>query len=209
MAAAARSGMELRNISHQMLNDWTDKVRRLRRRTGCCSDAGAMFSADALLAWAPRAADLPREELRFVLNWWQELAPRSADLPSADIKLDPLTLRPVLGYLLTLDVVAGGDFRFRLYGSKIAQRAGFDMTGKLVSEIPSPPDTVAFFLATYRAAQIERAPLYTEHTPWSGISTTRWHRLILPFADASGAVARFVVANLPGSNRIATGGVAA
>jgi len=112
-------------------------------------------------------------------------------------------LRPALGYLMTLDVLPGAaDFRYRLFGSVVADRSGFDLTGKLVSQVPGPPEGVTWFLATYAAAALEAAPLYTEHTPWAEMSVTRWYRLVLPLAGAGGAVQRFVVANVPGSMRL-------
>lgn len=190
------------------LDAWTAAVQAMRVQPTPRTRSSGLFNADTVLTWNPDADALPNSELRFLLDWWRERAGRAGELPAAGLKLDPLALRPVLGYLMTLDAVEGGDFRFRLYGSKIAQRAGFDMTGRLVSEIPSPADTVGFFLATYRAVQAERVPLYTEHTPWSGISTTRWFRLILPFADGAGAITRFVVGNLPGAHRVPFGGTA-
>ena len=104
---------------------------------------------------------------------------------------------------MTLDVLPdAGDFRYRLFGTMVAERSGFDLTGKLVSKVPGPPDGVAWFLATYTAAALEGAPLYAEHTPWSSMSVTRWYRLILPLAGAEGGVARFVVGNVPGAMRI-------
>lgn len=165
--------------------------------------ARAMFSADTEIVWEPGEDDLHHDQLRFLLRWWHALAAAHGGVPPATHRIDPLTLRPALGHLLTLDAVDGGaDYRFGLYGSIIAQRAGFDMTGKLITQIPSPPETVAFFLASHRASALERVPLYTAHTPWSGISLTRWFRLLLPFAAADGSIRRFLVGTMPGAERL-------
>lgn len=182
---------------------WADALCALRRS----DDAAAkrLFRADTVIAWDPQEDDLRHDELRFLLRWWRALALAHDGLPPASLKLDPLTLRPALGHLATLQPVEGGrDFRFRLYGSLIADRSGFDMTGKLASAMPSSPDTVTFLTATYRAVTRACMPLYTEHTPWSGQSVTRWFRLLLPFVGAEGAVERIVVGNLPGANRPAS-----
>jgi hypothetical protein len=180
---------------------WTNALRGLRG--GPNPPARSMFSADTELAWEPGEDDLPHDELRFLLRWWQGLAAAHGGVPPATHKIDPLEVRPALGHLMILDAVDGGaNFHFRLFGSVIANRAGFDMTGKLVTQMPTPPEIIAFFLATYRAASLERAPLYTESTPWSGISVTRWFRLVLPFAAADGSVQRLVVGNVPGANRL-------
>jgi hypothetical protein len=164
-----------------------------------------MFGADTVLAWEPDDADLPLPALRFLLAWWRKRVPRGGGLPPASAPLDPLELRPALGHLMTMDVLPGaGDFRYRLFGTIIAERSGFDLTGKLASEVPAPRDAVLWFLATYGAAALEAAPLYTEHTPWSSMSVTRWYRLILPLAGPDGSVQRFVVGNVPGDLRART-----
>jgi hypothetical protein len=52
--------------------------------------------------------------------------------------IDPLDLKFVLGYLMLIDVAYEPlRFRFRLHGSELALRAGYDMTGKMVDELPN------------------------------------------------------------------------
>jgi hypothetical protein len=49
--------------------------------------------------------------------------------------IDPLEMRPWLGRVVLYDVVEEPpDFRYRLFGSEIAERLGRDLTGRLVSE---------------------------------------------------------------------------
>lgn len=62
--------------------------------------------------------------------------------------LDPLDFRYALGHVILLDVLADPRrFRFRLHGSELAARSGYDMTGKLIEELPNP---------TNRALLVER-----------------------------------------------------
>lgn len=179
---------------------WADALVALAREPD--AEARRLFCADTDLLWSPAEDDLRHDELRFLLRWWQGLAATHEGMPPASIRLDPLTLRPALGHLCTLQPIGdGADFRFRLYGSLVADSAGFDMTGKLASAMPSAPDAVAFLLATYRAVSRTGLPLYTEHTPWSGQSVTRWFRLLMPFMNEDGTVARIVIGNVPGANR--------
>lgn len=51
---------------------------------------------------------------------------------------DPMELRYILGNLLLVDVIGNAppDFRIRLHGSNLASRHGYDLTGKLLDELP-------------------------------------------------------------------------
>ena len=157
-------------------------------------------SPPPVICWEPEAGELPNERLRFLLEFWRS-APRDGDLPSID-SLDPLALKPALGLLMILEPVDGGaDFRYRLYGSEIAARAGLDLTGKLVTNVRSAK-MAAFFIATYAAVLLRRRPLYTRHTTNPAIQITQWDRLLLPFAGRDGAVERLLVGNLPGDRTL-------
>lgn len=157
-------------------------------------------SPPPIIKWEPEDGDLPDGRLRFLLEFWRS-APHRGDLPSID-RLDPLALKPVLGLLMILEPVDdGADFRYRLYGSEIAARAGLDLTGKLVTNVRSPK-MAAFFIATYAAVLLRRQPLYTRHTTNPAIQITQWDRLLLPFAGADGAVERLLVGNLPGDRTL-------
>ncbi|HEX3498909.1 MAG TPA: PAS domain-containing protein, partial [Stellaceae bacterium] len=81
------------------------------------------------LTWNPAAELFDTESLRFLIAYWHGLA-ASGTLPHLK-QIDPMALRPALGYVMLLDLIGGGrDFRYRVYGSIIASVSGFDMTGK-------------------------------------------------------------------------------
>jgi len=51
---------------------------------------------------------------------------------------DPLDFQFALGHILLIDVMEQPlRFRFRLHGSELVARAGYDMTGKMVDDLPS------------------------------------------------------------------------
>lgn len=53
--------------------------------------------------------------------------------------IDPLELRFMLGNLILLDIEPEPlRFRYRLFGTEIARRQGFDMTGKYLEQHPWP-----------------------------------------------------------------------
>lgn len=143
----------------------------------------------------PAEADLPLEELRVALRYWQQL-PMVDGVPD-ELRIDPYRLRRALGYLMLIDIGAGpNDFRYALYGSKIAEVAGFDMTGKTVWQVATSSAVQTFFAACYRAAREARCPVYTVHKAPPSITASHWHRLILPLGE-NGTIKRFLVCNTP------------
>lgn len=152
------------------------------------------------LIWTPEPDDLEHEPLRFLMDYWHGMR-RGDGLPSA-AGIDPVKMRPVLGNVMLLDVLDGGaDFRYRLYGSNIAERAGFDMTGKRVSDIKTGGAVATFFRHIYQAVLKRRQPIYTQHQPPVTIAVTTWYRLILPLAEADAEINRLLVGNIPGEWR--------
>ncbi len=74
--------------------------------------------------------------LRRLYAYWDERR-QGREFP-ARRDLDPLDFRYALGHVLLLDVLAEPlRFRFRLHGSVLAERAGYDMTGKMIDELPN------------------------------------------------------------------------
>lgn len=140
--------------------------------------------------WEPSVDDLPRDGLRFLLTYWQGKETDGA-LPLAD-DLDPIDLRPALGNIMLVDVLDDGrDFRYRLYGSAIAFISSGDKTGHSVIDFEGI--AAQFFYIVYRAALIRQRPIYTHHYPTGTSNFRRWHRLLLPLADKSGNVVRYLI----------------
>jgi hypothetical protein len=138
----------------------------------------------------PTAEQVAHEPLRFLLSHWSELA--GGGLPHFR-RVDALALGPALGYVMLLDVVDGAlDFRYRLFGSKIARISDFDMTGRLLSEHTASAYMVEFLIALYRSAVRERRPLYANRHTVGSERTAAWQQLALPLCDDAGAVVRLL-----------------
>jgi hypothetical protein len=149
-----------------------------------------------IVIWKPSPDQLRSEPPRHVLVHWSKLVvgPR---LPSYR-QMDPLDLRPALGYVMLLDVVEGGqDFRYRLFGSTIGRVSGFDMTGKLLSEHPASAYVAEFSIAVGRAAVRRREAIYTVRRPVGAQDTSLWERLVLPLVDDRDSVVRLMVVATP------------
>ena len=143
----------------------------------------------------PTEADLPSVQLRAAYRFWRQL-PQIEGVADA-VKVDPEQVRPALGYLILVDIDGHDDvFRYALYGSRIAEVAGFDMTGKEVWDIDTTSAVKCFFVASYIAARHLRCPIYTVHEAPPMITVSHWHRLILPMGP-KGVVQRFLICNVP------------
>lgn len=170
------------------------------RMDGRCDDADVSATLnheikDLCVCGDPREADLPSEPLRGTLRYWHAL-PKTEGVAET-MKVDPDGLRPALGYLMLVDVGAGeNEYRYALYGSRIAAVSGFDMTGKTVWQVATTSVIQVFFVACYDAVRTLRRPAYTVHRAPPQITASHWHRLILPLG-AGGTVKRFLVCNTP------------
>ena len=150
--------------------------------------------------WNPDPAALREVPLKALLAWWQSLRPAHG-LPSAEA-VDPIALKDALGYLMILDVLEEGwDYRYRLYGTAIAQHAKQDYTGRRTSELKVASLIPTFYIACYRAVLLRPEPLMTRNEPPIDVATTAWTRLVLPLSGPGGKVTRFIVGNVPGSWR--------
>lgn len=86
--------------------------------------------------------------LRRLYDYW-ESRKRGRRYPARS-DIDPVEFSFALGNVTLVDVLYDPlRFRFRLMGTLMAQRAGFDLTGRMVDEVPVP-DYRDFLLGAYR-----------------------------------------------------------
>jgi len=167
------------------------------------------FQADGgpkpLLLFSPQTGLVGDPTLEILHLYWLQLCEKARsqakDLPLTG-SFDPLEITPALPLSMLLDVVDGGaDFRYRVYGREIAERFGQDMSGRTITEMPVMAHIGAFFLAVYRVSMQKRCAVLSEHAPPPAVSVTHWRRLIMPLVNGEGSVTRFVVGNIPGTQR--------
>ena len=140
------------------------------------------------------------ERLAFRLHYWHNVRAERGDGRFPPGAVRPEALVPILGHLMVLDVERGGmDARYRLYGSRIAEHAGKDWTGYLVSEMNRLTRTTlaVAYRAIYAHVHATGEAVFTRNVspPW--LVATSWWRLILPVHGSDGAVVRFLVGNIP------------
>ncbi len=112
-------------------------------------------------------------------------------------QIDPMDFNRAIGFVLLLepnkDVT---DFRYRVYGSSVAQHFGQEMTGKWLSDFGDTPGKLS--LAQYPAVVKIRKPIYSEHDAANlEFHVTRWTRLILPMENRDGVIDRILVGAVP------------
>ncbi len=83
------------------------------------------------------ASALEDQRLVRLYRYWD--AKRQGRPYPARRDIDPLDFPYVLGQMMLIDVAYDPlRFRFRLYGTELVDRMGFDMTGKMLEEHPLP-----------------------------------------------------------------------
>src|ERR1700732_5175329 len=146
---------------------------------------GCIFTPAMDIFFKRQSADVSGEIraerlLRFYRYWLERKGARPFP-PRRDI--DPLDFDYLLGNVMLVDVLSDPlRFRVRLHGSNMVMRAGYDLTGKLVDDLPIPE---------YRTYVIERCkdlvkrgtPLVVQHDRVLGGQPQRYEALWVPFSS--------------------------
>jgi hypothetical protein len=77
-------------------------------------------------------------KLRRLYEYWD--SKRGDRTMPARADLDPVDMRFAIGDVVMADVIDGDPPRFwiRLHGTNLAERTNFDLTGKMLDEMPAP-----------------------------------------------------------------------
>lgn len=135
------------------------------------------------------ASHLRAPEASLLLGMWQSArgirkAPDIADFPERGIGY----LKPAL---MILHPTGKDDWIYTYYGAQVAQQAGFDMTGKCVSEFNGK--LAEFFLSLYNRASQACIPLVSLHRLGAYGETPLWERVILPMRTSDGVLCLYVI----------------
>ncbi|MEO9903990.1 hypothetical protein [Nisaea sp.] len=151
---------------------------------------------------AVRNADLDINQFihpqhRCLVDWFR--SKYRTDIDGVIYKLfDPLDVKPALGTIVVLEPTDDyADYRYRLYGSRVVDTYGADLTGRTGGDLNT--ESTRNVRPQYQTSARNNITVYTEHdrertreldkiTRWD-----RWSRLILPLVNEENRVKRLIV----------------
>ena len=104
---------------------------------------------------------------------------------------DAIEFRPWMGHLILIEVGPGPEFRYRVYGSALAEVFGRDLTGKTTAALR--PDARRTVEREYSAVRDQGRPLLLCHWRTGVHEHARFSKLVLPFGDDGETVDRLLV----------------
>ncbi|WP_119420269.1 PAS domain-containing protein [Desertibaculum subflavum] len=129
--------------------------------------------------------------LRRLHQHWVQLC-GDRPLPSPD-QFDILTLPQLMGYLHIVEVEGEPPrFRFRLFGTRIAEIGGRDLTGRWVDDI-EPPRWAEAVQAAFLQPLTHRLPCYSRSDDAYDLGAIEMHRLACPFSSNGHDIDRLLV----------------
>lgn len=137
-------------------------------------------------------ADIVDPLLRRLFAYWE--AKRAGREMPARSDVDPIDLRFILGQLILVDVLPGPTLRFRirLHGTELAQRAGYELTGKMLDELPST-EFRALAQRSFTATAETRRPFHSIRDRILDGKPRRYESLMLPLSPDGDGVDMLLV----------------
>ena len=110
----------------------------------------------------PSDISLPDPYLRKALAYWQRK--RGERRMPRRVDIDPVEIPDLLPYVRLADVVAPGQYRYRVVGTEVEQlHGGLKFYGRFVHEA-LPPPIANGVIPVYDACVRERRPVFLENT---------------------------------------------
>jgi hypothetical protein len=139
-------------------------------------------------------------KLRQLYDYWNG---KRGDRPMPSrADLDPVDIRFAIGDVILADVLEGTPprFRIRLHGTNLAERTSFDLTGKMLDEMPVPEfrDLVT---RSFRKVVRTREPLHALADRLLDGRMQRYEAIILPLSSDGEHVDRLMIGMIYGPLR--------
>ena len=136
--------------------------------------------------------DIKHPRLRQLYDYWDEK--RGARAMPARADIDPIDMRFAIGDMIMIDVIDGEPprFRIRLHGTNLSERTNFDLTGKMLDEMPAP-EFRALANQTFRHVVQTKEPLHAQRERLLDNRMQRYEAVILPLSSNAETVDRLIV----------------
>jgi len=131
--------------------------------------------------------------LRLLLAFWNDR--RGSGTMPTSAAIDAIALWAWLGNLMLVEAAGEGEFRYRVYGTGLAEYYGRDLTGKTTAALR--PDVRELVRREYAEVCRTARPLLVIHTRRVREQPMPVEKLILPFAGDRGDVARLLAGAYP------------
>jgi hypothetical protein len=136
--------------------------------------------------------DIAHPNLRRLYEYWVEKR-GERDMP-ARANIDPLDITYIVGNVIMVDVIEGDPLRFRirLHGTNLAQRVGYELTGKMLDELPIN-DFRALAQQSFTWVANKRQPLHSRRDRIIDGRFAKYETVIMPLSDDGERVNRLLV----------------
>jgi hypothetical protein len=120
--------------------------------------------------------------LQRLFDYWG--SKRGARAMPARADIDPLELGFIIGNVILVDVIEGDPprFRIRLHGTNLVERAGYELTGRFLDELPQPEFRELTRLSFTRVAETGE-PLQLRRDRMLDGRSRRYETIILPLSS--------------------------
>jgi hypothetical protein len=136
--------------------------------------------------------DIANPKLQQLYAYW--LGKRGDRIMPARADLDPIDVRFAIGDIILADVIDGTPprFRIRLHGTNLSERTNFDLTGKMLDDMPAPEfrDLVG---RSFRKVVRTREPLHVLADRMLDGRMQRYEAIVLPLSADGKRVDRLIV----------------
>ena len=136
--------------------------------------------------------EIAHPNLRRLYEYWAEK--RGERTMPSRANIDPLDITYIIGNVIMVDVVAGEPprFRIRLHGTNLAQRVGYELTGKMLDELPVD-DFRALAQQSFAWVVSKQLPLHSRRDRIIDGKFARYETVIMPLSDDGERANRLLV----------------
>ena len=136
--------------------------------------------------------DIVHPKLQRLYQYWSEKRGERPMPARAD--LDPIDIRFAIGDVILADVIdeTPPRFRIRLHGTNLSERTNFDLTGKMLDEMPAPEFRDLSHRSFTKVVRT-REPLHALANRLLDGRTQRYEAIILPLSADGQRVDRLLI----------------